>query len=111
MLKQNREKKLAEMKRACKAPIEHMFNNHEFCSSQWCMQLRAKEEKKTYIEKEGEFHCKEKEMGLYNLILKSVSKYQQDNCIMESLHPFDTQTSEAIKNQIYYVVPKKILFC
>ena len=110
MLKQNREKTLADMKRACKAPVEHMFNNHEFCSSQWCMKLRAKEEKKTYVEKEGEFHCKEKEKGLYNLILKSVSKYQQDNRLLESLHPFDTQTNEAINNQIAYVVPKNKTF-
>ena len=36
MLKTNRMKTIAEMKIEPKAVIEYLFNNHEYCDSQWC---------------------------------------------------------------------------
>ena len=33
---QNRTKSFDEFVNSCKAPLEHMFNNHEFCGEEWC---------------------------------------------------------------------------
>ena len=33
---QNRHLPLAEIVRKAKAPVEHIFNNHEWCNMEWC---------------------------------------------------------------------------
>ena len=41
MLKKKWGKTLKELKKASNAPLEHQFNNHQFCDSTWCHTLRA----------------------------------------------------------------------
>ena len=41
-LKQNRHKTKEEFAKAAKAPLEHLFDNHEFCGS-WCQRKKKKE--------------------------------------------------------------------
>ena len=36
-IKQQRYNNLDEMKNASKAPLNHLFNIHDFCNSTWCM--------------------------------------------------------------------------
>ena len=35
-IRQNRNKSIDEFIRNARAPIEHLFNNHEFCNLSWC---------------------------------------------------------------------------
>ena len=41
MIKNNREKTIEELSAASKLTLEHIFNCHENCSSEWCFKTRA----------------------------------------------------------------------
>lgn len=43
-IKQCRNLPFEEMKRRSLAPVEHLFNNHEFCHSSWCLHKKKEEE-------------------------------------------------------------------
>ena len=61
---QNRGKKIEELREASKIPLEHMFNSHNNCSSEWCFNTRASEEGKIYNERDDEFRCKQNDNQL-----------------------------------------------
>ena len=42
--KNNWRKILDELQEVGQIPLEHMFYNHEHCSSEWCLKTRATEE-------------------------------------------------------------------
>ena len=46
MINQNKSKNLEEFTRLSKAPLEHLFGNHEYCNVKWCQKLQADAEKK-----------------------------------------------------------------
>ena len=94
------------MREAIKVPLEHMFNSHDNCSSEWCFKTRASEEGKTYNERDDEFRCKQNDKHLYNLLKKTLFPFQTDKFLKESLHMFDTQKNESMKNVIAYVALK-----
>ena len=48
MIKKNKEKTIEEFSESSKVPLEHMFNSHANCNSEWCFKKRASEEGKTY---------------------------------------------------------------
>ena len=106
MIKKNREKTIEELSEASKIPLEHMFNSHDNCSSEWCFKTRASEEGKTYNERDDEFRCKQNDNQLYNLLKKTLFPFQTDKVLRESLHMFDTQKDESMNNVIAYVAPK-----
>ena len=90
MIKKNREKTIEELSEASKIPLEHMFNIHNNCSSEWCFKTRASEEGKIY-EKDDELRCKQNDNQLYNLLKKTLFQFQTDKVLKESLHMFDTK--------------------
>ena len=50
MLKQSRNLTLEEITNNCKAVIEHLFDNHEYCDVAWCKPKRIKAEVQRLIE-------------------------------------------------------------
>ena len=44
---------------------------------------------------------------MYNLLKKNIFLFQTDKFLKDSLHRFDTQNNESMKNVISYVAPKK----
>ena len=48
MIRQNKDKSIEEFVTAAQAPLEHIFDNHQFCEPQWCFKLRAQQEGKPY---------------------------------------------------------------
>ena len=66
------------MSDASKVPLEHSFNSHYNCSEEWCFKKRAPEEGKTYNDKDDEFHCKQNDNQLYNLLKKTLLLFQTD---------------------------------
>ena len=99
-------KKIEELSEASKVPLEHMFNSHTNCSVEWCSKTRSSEEGKTYNNKDDKFRCKQNYNQLYNLLKKTLFLFQTDKVLKESLHMFDTQKKESMKNVIAYVAPK-----
>ena len=91
MINNNREKTIEEFSESSKIPLEHMFNSHENCSSEWCFKTRASEEGKTYKKRDDKFRCKQNDNHLYNLLKKTLFKFQTDKVLKESLHMVDTQ--------------------
>ena len=59
-IKNNREKTIEEFSEASKVPIEHTFNSHANCSSEWCFKTISSEEGNTYYETDEKFRCKKK---------------------------------------------------
>ena len=94
------------MSEAIKVPLEHMFNSHDNCSSEWCFKTRAPEEGKTYNKRDEKFCCKQNDNQMYNLIKNNLFPFQTDKVLKESLHMFDTQKNELMNNVIAYVAPK-----
>ena len=93
--------------RQVRPPLERMFNSHANCGAEWCSKTRASEEVKTYNDKDDEFCCKQNDNQLYNLLKKTLFLFQTDKVLKESLHMFDTNNNESMKNVIAYVAPKK----
>ena len=44
IIKNNREETIKEFSEASKVTLEHMFNNNENCSAEWCFKTRASKE-------------------------------------------------------------------
>ena len=43
MIKNNRNKILEELIQESKVPLEHIFNNNDKCSAEWCFKTRSSE--------------------------------------------------------------------
>ena len=67
MLKQVRylkwEEEREKIQRKVLAPIEHLFQNHEYCDEQWCYVLQAQKEK-TLMFLKNQDHCSSKVKNL-----------------------------------------------
>ena len=108
MIKQNRGGSLEQMIRAAKAPLDHIFNDHKYCGD-WCLAVKAKKQGKIYNNPRG-WLCKEKNKKEYNQIHEIVSKYGDRFFLKQSLHPFDTQTNEALNQAQACLTPKSKVF-
>ena len=53
MLRQNINTPISEFLEKAKAPLQHLFNDHEHCSDEWCLALKAKAENKAYNHLQG----------------------------------------------------------
>ena len=42
MIRQGKDCDIETFKNNAKAVLEHMFDNHKYCNSQWCLALKAK---------------------------------------------------------------------
>jgi hypothetical protein len=50
LLKQNRDKDIKWMLEHIMAPLEHLFNDHHLCNSNWCPVKRSEENDNTNVE-------------------------------------------------------------
>ena len=94
------------MSEASKVPLEHMFNSHDNSIAEWCFKTIAPEEGKIYNGKDKELRCKQNGNQLYNLLKKTLSPFQTDKVLKESLYMFDTQKNGSMNNVIAYVAQK-----
>ena len=94
-----------------KAVLEHLYDNHKYCDASWCMALKAKNEKKKYTPKVHWYSLKnEVEKKNYEQLSKITTKYGNEFYLRQSMHPFDTQTNEALNNSQAMVTPKAKVF-
>ena len=109
MIKENRSKQILEIVFASKALVEHLFNCHDYCNSNWC---RPKKLEGTGKEKEKELSTsfnrnKKNNAKIYNQIQKAYRQYTTEARLKESLHLYDTQKNEAMHNSIAKYAPKQ----
>ena len=112
MLRQGRNcTNISEFMLKAKAVLEHMFDNHLYCSSTWCLALRAKEDGKSYNHPSGWLSCKnERDQKIYQQLNAIVSLYGNEFYLNQSMHPFDTQTNEAMMQAQAMLTPKAKVF-
>ena len=72
---------IEELSEASKIPLEHMFNSHDNCSSEWCFKTRASEEGKTYNDNDNGLCCKQNYNQLYNILKKTFFTFQTDKAL------------------------------
>ena len=111
MLKQIRyldwEKEEEKIKEKVLAPVEHLFNNHQFCDEKWCYVLKAQKEGKPYVpEVSKPLYDKVVDPKMYQQLKKAVERFQTSRNIIECLHKYDTQQNEALNMSVSRYVPK-----
>ena len=111
MIIQNRGKTMDEFIKSAKAPLEHMFNDHTFCDPKWCNVLRAREEGKVYSHPD-KFYCKDEPEGkkMYKQLSAITNKYGSEHYLRQSMHPFTTQSNEALNQAQACLTPKSKSF-
>eukprot|EP00957_Ditylum_brightwellii_P076081 5782969-Ditylum_brightwellii.AAC.1 len=81
------------MLEAPKAPVEHLFNKHDFWGA-WCKHKTLTLEQK---EKQQQcYHDVNKAAALYRQLTDAVIEFSTEDCLLESCHLFETQTNEAM---------------
>ena len=107
-IKQTRHKTLQDMRTASKAPLQHMFGNHELCKEEWCLAKVAEKEGKQYVSKEGPYLDVVKNKEEYEQIKEVCEKFATDKRLLESLHNGDTQANESLNMTLSYYAPKNV---
>jgi hypothetical protein len=81
-------------KRVC-APVEHMFDCHEFYDVAWCHSLMAVRDKKKYVPSpQRPLYSKTLDKKKYLQLLEPVSRFQTKDSIAECLHIWNTQKTK-----------------
>ena len=90
-----------------RAPVDHIFNNHEYCDIAWCYAKQAAHNNQQYLPaKNRPFYCKNKDKKMYEQLIKAVSRFQTKEVIEDCLHSFNTQNNEAFNQMVTRFVPK-----
>ena len=98
-LKQNKDKSIDEMYHASFAPLEHLFNCHDYCGA-WCkrkQQLARERGETTGDIEENDAHYKvfnrnkQKDTKLYGLMKAESEMFQRKDVLEQSQHMYDTQ--------------------
>ncbi len=111
MLKQIRylhwEKESEKIKQKVLAPIEHLFNNHEYCDAEWCYVLKAEKENKPYTPHSSRpMYSKTSDKKMYEQLTHAVERFQTEDNVKECLHKYDTQHNEGLNMSVSRYVPK-----
>eukprot|EP00957_Ditylum_brightwellii_P064323 4881795-Ditylum_brightwellii.AAC.1 len=80
------------MLEAMKAPVEYLFDKHDFCGA-WCkhktLTLEVKKQQQCYRDVN-------KDAALYKQLTDAVVEFSTEEYLLESCHPFNTQMNEAM---------------
>ena len=100
------EKEKTSIMRLSKAPLEHCFNNHEYCKKTWCYKLQADEKGLIYRPPPNRpFYNKETAQCISKLS-DCLATFNTEESIRESMHPYDTQLNESLNQSIGQICPK-----
>ena len=111
MLRQNVNSLLADFVKNAKAPLAHVFGNHEHCSNDWCQVLQAQKDNKVYNHPQGWLSVENpQDKKIYDQLHAITSKYGNEHYLRQSRHAFNTQTNEALNQSQARVTPKSRVF-
>ena len=130
MLKQARELTMSDITTRSIAVLEHLFDNHLFCDTEWCEPLRITKlntnspinnclidqgdhppsptspESIPSPSKPWYYRSKENNPELYDQMKKAYYPYITPERLLQSLHPWDTQLNESLNNVVAKYCPK-----
>jgi len=98
--KKNRNLSLIDFTESSKAPINHLFGCHDFCSETWCPVKAGKNFSN------GKNHVMKTERPLYDWLMFNVAAKVEGEKLLSLYHPFDTQINEAMNNAVSRRCPK-----
>jgi hypothetical protein len=101
--KQSRNKQFHEFKHNSNAVIEHLFNDHTYCSDDWCPVKKAQARQEEY---KGEYRSKVEHAREYQQIRNAIGPYLTDEKLKEIHHPFDSQKNESFNKSVSKYAPK-----
>jgi hypothetical protein len=101
--KQSRNKPFDEFKRNSNAVIEHLFDDHTYCSHEWCPVLKAQAKLQEY---KGVYRCKVKHAREYEQIKSALAPYLTDAKLKEIHHLYDSQKNESFNKSVSKYAPK-----
>eukprot|EP00957_Ditylum_brightwellii_P211248 15365948-Ditylum_brightwellii.AAC.1 len=100
---QTKRGKIKEIIEVVKAPVEHLFDKHNFCGA-WCkhktLTLEQKEKQQQYCSDVN------KDATLYKQLTNTMVEFSTDEPLLESCHPFDTQPNEAMNTLVMKHAPR-----
>ena len=102
--KQSRNLSFNEFKQKANAVIEHLFDDHTFCSVEWCPVLKAQARQEEF--KKGQYRSKVKHAREYEQIKSALFPYLTDEKLREIHHPYDSQKNESFNKSASRTVPK-----
>jgi hypothetical protein len=72
-----------------KAPLEHLFNNHDYCNAEWCRYLQAKDDEGRMAASQY-YRCKEKNAKLYKQLQEIVDPFNEPEALYMVHHGIST---------------------
>ena len=115
-------------------PLEHIFDNHEFCDEVWCEKKRGSgnifceikyfdkglvidnttptnvhmNDPKENLDRSaaGYYRSKETDHEIYGILVNEFEKYVTDEKLSECCHLFDTNINESLNNIVAKYAPK-----
>ena len=97
---------IEDVKKAAKAPLKHLFGNHENCDECWCLAKTAEKQGKVYISKDGPYLDMEKDKEVYEDLKKVCDRFSTDERLHEIMHDGDTQKNECLNMTLAHIAPK-----
>eukprot|EP00957_Ditylum_brightwellii_P113868 8680892-Ditylum_brightwellii.AAC.1 len=93
------------MEKAAQAPLEHLYNDHEFCGA-WCrrQQNTSLEQR---IKARQYYHSKDKHGKLYIQTKGLFGEFMSRKCLEECHHKYDTQLNEGLNIAVAMVWSEK----
>ena len=91
-----------------KAPLEHCYEYHVFCSDKWCQSLQAKAIGKKYFPPIP-YLSKSVNCDVYDQLKSVFDRFTAPELICESVHVLNTIKNELFNNVAACLSPKKIL--
>jgi hypothetical protein len=105
-IKKSRGKPFEEFRLDSKAVIEHLFNDHTYCSKDWCPVLKAQDEKRDLSNMNLKYRSKTDDKELYKQMTAVLAKYLTDDMLQQMNHPYDSQKNEAFNKSVAKYAPK-----
>lgn len=112
-LLQNVGKPIEQLQEAMKATVEHHFDNHEYCSTEWCRRKRLIEKKHDgeTVASDSHYRCKEKHQELYVQINEVMEWHLSKEALVQLNHKWNTNKCESLMGLITRYLPKVRNYC
>ena len=111
MIRQSKLLSIEKFIENAKAPLEHMFGNHEYCKEEWCDALKASLQNRPYKHPDG-FCTRSTAEGekMYQQLGEITWKYGNSFFLGQSTHPYHTNTNEVLNHCQACLTPKSKSF-
>jgi hypothetical protein len=103
-------KTMAEFKTGITAVLEHTFNNHEYCSKEWCKFMTDTDAELDDIDTKSRFLDKTKG-ETYDKMKKLHDSHTTPEKLEQLFHDFSSQKNETMNKKMTVTAPKDKTFC